>query len=363
MMKHFIKKYGDLLALLVCLILLQYIQTHPMWIETYYSNGLYPIMGKVQRILLGWLPFSLGDVLIAVAIIWCLYRMVKNIIRWKRERKWAIIRNALLSFAYIVLWAYVGFYVIWGLAYYRMGSSYQLAIEPVQYTTADLDTLLQHLDKRLHEVCADSAAIDGEKTQNRKVLATLSKQAYDRAAEQYPFLKFEYSSLKPMLLGPLQSYTGYAGYLFPFTGEAHVNFYAPPLDLPFTVCHEMAHQLGYGSESEANMVGFLAARAHRSAWYRYSAYSNMQGYAQLEMLNRDTLLFKQYRDQIPALLKRDRAINDSFYAKHTSPVQPIINWVYEKYLLSNNQPMGIQSYNYVVAWLVAYGKKYGWEAL
>ena len=49
---------------------------------------------------------------------------------------------------------------------------------------------------------------------------------------------------------------GYAGYLNPFTLEAQINTKIPKLNYIFTAAHEMAHQLGVASESEANFIAF-----------------------------------------------------------------------------------------------------------
>jgi hypothetical protein len=50
---------------------------------------------------------------------------------------------------------------------------------------------------------------------------------------------------------------GFGGYLNPFT-EAQVNYLGPMYSFPMTA-HEMAHQMGYASESECNFIGFLAS--------------------------------------------------------------------------------------------------------
>ena len=63
-----------------------------------------------------------------------------------------------------------------------------------------------------------------------------------------------------MISGTIGSYSGFLGYYNPFTGEAQVNITAPHFVIPFTACHEMAHQLGYGSESEASFIGYLITK-------------------------------------------------------------------------------------------------------
>ena len=46
----------------VQIFLVQLASKNPEFIETYYSNGIYPYISSFFRILLGWVPFSVGDV-------------------------------------------------------------------------------------------------------------------------------------------------------------------------------------------------------------------------------------------------------------------------------------------------------------
>ena len=56
------------------------------WVETYYSEGIYPLIGKGMRSIFGWLPFSLGDLLYLLAVAWLVYqlvRLIRNLLRVK----------------------------------------------------------------------------------------------------------------------------------------------------------------------------------------------------------------------------------------------------------------------------------------
>ncbi len=351
------------LLLLVLVVGAEWLKSNPEIIETYYATGFYPIISKGLRFLIGWLPFSLGDLLVAVLMLWLLFRLFRYLRNRKTGERHFSFGKAIEKFISGLVIVYLLFLVLWGFSYYRLGSAYQLNIQPVTYSNADLDSLLNHLQIRLEKLSADSISVEESKTRHRSNLSKEAVAGFKKAATFYPFLSFRLPSLKPMLLGNLQSYTGYSGYVFPFTGEAQVNFHAPDYDLPFTVCHEMAHQLGYGSESEANMVGYLACRQSDNPAFRYSGYSNMQGYALLEMRNRDSSVFLQYKNKVPAILQKDRLESLRFNESHESFLQPVLNWVYARYLYSNDQGLGLDSYSYVVAWLIAYGKKYGWESI
>ena len=51
----------------ICLLLLaagiKILSWYPGAVEKYYSGGLYPFLSRVQRVVFGWVPFSVGDVL------------------------------------------------------------------------------------------------------------------------------------------------------------------------------------------------------------------------------------------------------------------------------------------------------------
>jgi hypothetical protein len=77
------------------------------------------------------------------------------------------------------------------------------------------------------------------------------------------------------LWGWLGNYVGFTGYYNPFTGEAQVNTTVPKFLQPFTASHEVAHQLGYAKEMEANFVGYLAASHSTDTLFRYSVYLDL----------------------------------------------------------------------------------------
>lgn len=352
------------IILLSFLILLEIFKLFPAKVEAWYAQGIYPGIAKVLRTGFGVLPFSMGDLMVAILIFVLLLRILKFILKresgkWSKAVSWKRAGNLLFT----CIGFYIAFHLFWGLNYYRQGSTHLFNLETEPYTTADVDTLMQHIQLKLENACSDSLAVENAKSSDRVTLANEAKNAYDAAAQQYSFMHFENMSFKPILLGKLQAYAGYAGYIFPFTGEAHADFYVPNFTLPFTVCHEMAHQLGFGAESEANLIGFLAARESKNHAFVYSAYVGVHQYALLELYKMDSLKARPFIEKIPPILKKDRLEQMKFHEAHSSFLQPALDAAYTLYLQGNNQPMGLQSYNRVVAWLVAYGKKYGWDKI
>ena len=65
-----------------------------------------------------------------------------------------------------------------------------------------------------------------------------------------------------------------------------------------------------------------------------------------------------YKQLIPAI-KLDLDEWRRFILSHRNPVEPLITWLYGKYLKANQQPEGMRTYNEVIADLIAFYKKTG----
>jgi len=75
---------------------------------------------------------------------------------------------------------------------------------------------------------------------------------------------------------------GLGGAFLAYTGEANVNTAMPEIQQPFVAAHEIAHQMGFAREDEANFIAYLACRVHPDIDFRYSgalAAFNIAAYA------------------------------------------------------------------------------------
>jgi hypothetical protein len=349
-------KYKRIIILVVVFLGMTWFGSHPYWVERYYSTGIYPYMAILLRGLFGWVPFSLGDAgYFACGIwlltgLWCFLRRL-----FRREwtfPQWLGWGRRFMEGILIIVIVFNG---LWALNYNRLGIAYQLQLRPEDYSEATLQTLIDSLTDRMnrtrlsigtHRVYPDDPA--------REAI-----QAYGQLNKTYPFLRYRVRSVKASLYGELGDYMGFLGYYNPFTGEAQVNRTVPQFSTPYTTCHEMAHQLGYASESEANFVGYLAAVHSTDTLFRYSTYFDLFTYANREMFVRDSAAARRNYRRLDTLVKLDFKEWALFLRAHRNPLEPILNKMYDGYLKANNQPKGIASYDEVTGWLIAYGKKYG----
>jgi Protein of unknown function (DUF3810) len=289
------------------------------------------------------------------------YRFFKVLFQKKLTRSYFV--TALQQAIFFFLFVYAFFNLMWGLNYNRQGISYQLGIEVKKYSLADLDTLTTAIQDRLNQYAEVTSEEQRDSFTKKKDLFREGRLAFRNAAKKYPYLAYSIASVKPSLFSYAGNYLGFQGYYNPFSGEAQVNTTIPRFLEPFVTSHEIAHQLGYAKENEANFVAFIACRDYPSPVFQYSLYFDMYNYSIGEVYRRDTALASAFSKKLHPQVVKDIKELRRFYKNYKNPIEPIITWSYGHFLKANNQPGGKQTYNEVVAWLIAYYKKFGVDAL
>ena len=352
-------------ALLVLLaVTIKFSSTFSDCIERYYSNGIYPLVSKIQRILLGWVPFSIGDLLYGFFIIVLLvkaWQIFGAFFTRRISRQYFL--TGLKQIIFFVLFVYVLFYLFWGLNYSRKGIARQLDLKMTSYSLGELDTLTRILEQRLNYYASLMKPGQRDSFYKKRNLFHESYEAYKLANQQYSFLKYQPRSVKPSLYSYAGNFLGFAGYYNPFSGEGQVNTTVPIFQQPFVACHEIGHQVGYAKENEANFCGFLACRLHPSPVFRYSVYFDMYNYSINELYRNDSSRAKRYIDSLHPQVKSDYEELRRFLKKYRNPIEPVITWIYGKYLQANNQPAGKRTYSEVISFLIAYQRKFGVQSL
>ena len=159
-----------------------------------------------------------------------------------------------------------------------------------KYSVQEIDTLTDLLQQRLN-FYADTIDLKQRDSFNKKRIC-LKKQLMPISMQIIFILSLviDPQSLKPSLFSYLGNYFGFQGYYNPFSGEGQVNTTIPRFLEPFVSAHEIAHQIGYAKENEANFVAFIACRSYPNPTFRYSMYFDMYLYAVTELGREDSLL-------------------------------------------------------------------------
>lgn len=337
---------------LVQILTLQIVPFFSKFVERFYSNGLYPIISRFSRITLGKIPFSVGDILYGILIFY----LIKTI--WNIRKSWKIQwKNSVLKILSALSVVYFLFHFLWAMNYYRQPLFEKMNIER-DYSNADLLNFTKNLILKTNEIQTKITKSDS----SLKVLFPYSQEqvfkmnlnGYKTLSNQYPFFEYSNLSVKKSLFSLPLTYMGFGGYLNPFTNEAQVNYLMPMYNSPTTSCHEMAHQMGFASESECNFIGFLASVKNEDLYFQYSGYSFALRYCLNNWYARDEKIFDELLKTIhPGILKNYKE-SEVFWKQYDTFIDKGFHAFYDNFLKLNQQKEGIESYSKFVNLMVNY---------
>ena len=339
--------------LLFQIILIPFLGFFPEFIERWFSNGFYPIISKSLRILLGNIPFSVGDVLYFLLIVFGIQWIWNNRKNWKANWK-----EQIFSVLSVVSVLYFAFHLLWGFNYYRQPLFEKMKIER-DYTDADLLVFTKKIIVKTNAVQFQITTNKNDKIEfpySQEQVFKMNLKGYQTLADEFPFFNYSELSTKKSLFSLPLTYMGFGGYLNPFTNEAQVNYLMPMYHSPTTSCHEMAHQMGYASESECNFIGFMASTKNNDLYFQYSGYSFALRYCLANWQIRNDRIYKQLlRTVHPGILKNYDE-SDAFWKAYETPIETGFHLFYDTFLKWNQQKEGMESYSKFVNLMVNYYK-------
>ncbi|MDQ6757913.1 MAG: DUF3810 domain-containing protein [Bacteroidota bacterium] len=345
--------------LILLIFIIRVFSVNAQWIENIYSTHIYVFFSLLLRIIFGWIPFSVGDIfyfLVIVWFIWKAWQFLNKLFKRKINKNW--FKRAGYKLLISAMVVYIIFNITWGLNYNRKSIAGQLNLQVLKKDTAALKIIQILLLQKVNE--SKQALINQHVTYpSNKELFQRAFMCYQQSEKMYPFLNYKNVSVKSSLYRWWGNYFGFTGYYNPFSGEAQVNTSVPKFILPYTTTHEIAHQLGFAKEEEANFAGYLAATSSADTLFHYSAYLDLFVYANRELFFVDSLSAKNAAKQLLPEVKADIKEWREFLLSHKNPIEPFIRWAYGSYLKANQQPKGLNSYDEVIADLIAFYKKKG----
>jgi hypothetical protein len=341
----------------------------PDAVATYFSFGLFQYIGLGLRSLTGDIKMPIGEYVYLVLIIILIINSILSLYKLKNKINTESFRTNLFRFGkqltLKLVQLYVVFMLIWGLNYQKSSpaKSFDLKMD-TSYTEVQLDSLSLYLMKELNktrQILSDSVI---EETEVDQVFRN-SILNYRLVKNKFPQLHLEKPILKEAAFPSWGDYLGYLAFYQPITGEAIVRTDVPLLTLPYTSCHELAHQMGYASEAEANFIAFVVASESSDALLRYSMLLQMFTYSQSEHLGfiAKTGNFEKWKTIVnrnkamldPKVIGDRKKIKD-FFIQRQHLLLPASTSLYDQFLQWNKQAKGIKSYDEVLLWVLAYNK-------
>ncbi len=342
------RKYFLSYFLLFQIIFLQVLKFFQEFVEIFYSNSIYQKVSNFSRFVFGKIPFSVGDILYGLLIVWLLFSVYKN-----RKATW---KQKLLSTINFISIFYFLFHTLWGFNYYRVPLFEKMKIER-DYTDADLLNFTKKIIAKTNQVQLQITKNDSLKVAfpySLEKAFLMNLEGYRNLSKQYSFFEYTNISIKKSLFSLPLTYMGFGGYLNPFTNEAQVNYLMPIYNLPMTSNHEIAHQMGYGSESECNFVGFLATIKNDNLYFQYSGYSSALRYCLANWEARNPEVLKQLLPTIHTGILKNYQESQDFWKQYETPVETGFKIFYDNFLKINQQEDGLESYSKFVNLMVGY---------
>ena len=265
----------------------------------FYLDKIFPIWNNTFGRLTSWLPFSLGEILIIIAVAGLpisliVYIVLMCIKKGKRKRISHIYFKTLAwCVAYVLVTETLNCFIMYQCSTFASKNG----ISEDTYTTSQLLDVYEKLIEQTNEASAQVQRDEDGKFILTADLDETAAAALENISGDYPILKGFYTKPKPVINSYFMSQQYLMGVYFPFTLEANYNKLMYSSNKPETVVHELAHTQGIILEDEANLVAFLACSQSENAEYRYSGYLSALKYVR-------TRAFDAVQDKEPALRER-----------------------------------------------------------
>ena len=369
--------------LLVSLSLITLTKLIPLW-GFIYTTRIYPIIGSLLSPISGLFPFALGDLFIALSIVWVIFYPIYEI-KWRKQLAKRFFFLAAKRGCYpkkkvvfgrvaeYLLWVYAWFYIAWGLNYSQPNIYCRTGMKPVEVSEAKFrefayryaDSINSLSEER--RVKSEETAFDDQRESqfNGMVDDGLKNRVRDTVLKGYneigakeginaPFNQHPHA--KTMLFTPLSSMSGVTGSMGPFFCEFTLNGDIRPHDYPAIYAHEFAHLLGIANEGEANFYSYIVCTASSDKAVKFSGYYHIFFHVLRNVFDilgekEGEKFLKYIRPEIIQLAKSDR---NYWLSKRCKVLDAAQDFIFDLYLRGNHVAEGRKSYSGVVGLILAW---------
>ena len=374
-------------VLLVLLSLITLTKLIPLW-GFIYATRIYPIIGTFLSPISGLFPFAVGDIFIALSIVWVIFYPIYEI-KWRKQLAKRFFFLAAKRGCYpkkkvvfgrvaeYLLWVYAWFYIVWGLNYSQPNIYCRTGMKPVEVSEAKFrefayryaDSINSLSEER--RVKSEETAFDDQRESqfNGMVDDGLKNRVRDAVLKGYneigakeginaPFNQHPHA--KTMLFTPLSSMSGVTGSMGPFFCEFTLNGDIRPHDYPAIYAHEFAHLLGIANEGEANFYSYIVCTASSDKAVKFSGYYHIFFHVLRNVFDilgekEGEKFLKYIRPEIIQLAKSDR---NYWLSKRCKVLDAAQDFIFDLYLRGNHVAEGRKSYSGVVGLILAWESRH-----
>ena len=300
--------------------------------------------------------FSVAELLIALAVTAILVYIINQIIQLIRKgERPARLYRTLVTLLAAGTTVYALFCLLWGVYYYADDFTEKSGIENGEISVEQLASVTRYFADMADEYAARVPRDErGLCASDKEELLRRSPEVFAETEKMVPCLAGPPLAAKGVRCSRVMSYLDFSGFFFPFTAEANVNTDMPACDLAATIAHELSHQRGVAKEQEANFTAVLACLEYGDPEYCYSACLLAFTHLGNALYDADRAAWEEIREGIGEEVLNDLRERSLYWRQFDTPVQTVSNTVYENFLYSYDQELGLKSYGACVDLLVNY---------
>lgn len=363
--KHSLHKSTKcMLAIVLAMVLINLLAWCSTSFSDWYTEQLFPKISRFLSHLCGWIPFSVGEIMIAIGLVLLFLLPLSFLICmiFAKNKRWKIACGYGRTIGWIATYILVT-ETCNCFALYHATPFAERYYQPRNYTGQELLILYSDLVET-----ANTLSTQVQRDANGKFV--LSDDLYETAiasmqkmGETYPQFQGYYPKPKAIRASYYMSQMNLTGIYFPFTLEANYNGDMLDINQPDTVCHELSHLRGRIQEDEAGFLAYLACAGSDSIDFQYSGVVTALEYVQNAVNTRDISGKDAVTERLSDAVEQDMYtfLPDGYWESKqgiqstlvaTETVQEVSSSAMEASLKLNGVDDGTQSYSRMVTLLL-----------
>lgn len=363
----------------------------------WYIRNIFPVWLNTYARLTSRVPFSVGEIMLILAVVLTLSGIVFWGVNLVCKRKYT---KAVRGFGKFYAWTTLAVCYVMTLNCFILyhSSSFSEKYMSIQtksdlmfasmsdqalvkttvratsdeaaYTKKELAILRDYIVEKCNELEKVIPHDDSGDAYYEGDLVEASRQAMVKLGEEYDQLSGFYVTPKYLSFSDFFSQQYIMGYYFPFSMEANINSVMYITNVAPTICHELAHTKGFIYEDDANMIGYLACINSDDKFLQYCGYLSVLNYVNndfYDSIGRNQDTYKRHvrisdgvaDDNIFLTRENWQEVEKTAVVK-TSTVKKVSDKLMDTTLKLNGVEEGMLQYNNVVGLLLEYydGKLY-----
>lgn len=325
------------------------------WVNTYIASVYRDAMSRISSF--GpFKYFSLAEILITLIAFWAIFYIIKTIIILiTRPQRFANLGKRLYVMIVVALYIVAAYSWSWGTGYHSTDLAQKTGLGLNGITTEQLTNVTKIFAEKANELSGQvKRDADRHFIVDTDYDFELSKGIYSNIVNEFPQLSGTSYPPKAMIYSKVMTMIGFTGVYISLTGETNINVDAPAALIPATIAHEMAHQRGINSEDEANFVGIAACITSNITVYEYSGYLDGLIYLTNALNKVDPAATSEIMSTFNDDVIRDWTDNSEYWSRFESPAAEAVSAMYDGFLKSNGEELGVSSYGACVDMLASW---------